>query len=391
MPWKDSTIMDQRYRFILDYQRQEDSLAALCRRYDISRPTAYKWLERHQQGGVEGLQARSHARHTQAGITPSEQEDLILSTRADHPHWGAPKLKAWLEDHHPGLRLPAPSTIGGILKRHGLSVPRKRLRHAALTAPSPLAAADTPNHTWCIDFKGAFHTGDGAHCEPLTLSDGFSRYALCCQVLPSNDTPQVRALLEALFRQYGLPRIIRSDNGPPFASTGLAGLSRLSVWWIRLGIVPERIHPASPQENGRHERMHLTLLQETANPPSANLRAQQRAFDAWRREFNEERPHQALGQIPPARLYQPSPRSFPECLSEVVYPEEWETRSVRGAGQMQWRGHDVLVTRALYGERIGLQGVADGLWRVYFADLPLGWFDERRLRITAKRSGKRQV
>lgn len=391
MPWKDATIMDQRYRFILDYQAGEDSLAELCRRHGISRPTAYKWLERHQAEGAEGLRDRSHAPHTLPWATPSEQEELLLATRADHPHWGPLKLKACLEQRHPGLRLPAPSTIGELLRRHGLCVPRKRLRHAAPAHPSPLAAAQTPNHTWCVDFKGWFLTGDGRRCDPLTITDACSRFILRCQATPKTDGEHVRAIFEACFRQYGLPLLIRSDNGPPFASTGLAGLSRLSVWWIRLGITPERIHPASPQENGRHERMHLTLLQETASPPAANGRAQQRAFDQWRREFNCERPHQALGQIPPARLYQPSPRPYPARLSEVQYPEEWATRSVRGAGQMQWRGRDVLVTRALCGERIGLQGVDDGVWRVYFAAMPLGWFDERRLRITAERPGERRA
>jgi hypothetical protein len=251
--------------------------------------------------------------------------------------------------------------------------------------------ADTPNHTWYIDFKGAFSTGDGSRCEPLTLSDGFSRFLLCCQVMQHGDTAQVRARLEALFRQYGLPLIIRSDNGPPFASTGLAGLSRLAVWWIRLGIVPERIHPGRPQENARHERMHLTMVLDALSPPQDTPRAQQRAFDALRHEFNEERPHQALGQIPPARLYQPSPRPYPERLPEVAYPEDWTVRAVRGAGQMKWGGADVLVMQALAGEHIGLEAVADGMWLVHFADLPLGWFDERRLRITAKRPGVRRV
>jgi transposase InsO family protein len=391
MPWKDQTIMDQRYRFILDYQSQEYSLSELCRSYGISRTTAYKWLQRHQLEGAEGLKDRSHAPHNLSWVTPPEHEALILAARAGHPRWGPLKLKAWLEARHPGECLPAPSTIGEILSRHGLCVPRKRLHHAAATSPSPLAGADTPNHTWCIDFKGEFHTADGERCEPLTVSDGFSRYLLCCQLLPANDTAAVRARLEALFRQYGLPRVMRSDNGPPFASTGLGGLSELSVWWIRLGILPERIHPASPQENGRHERMHLTLLQETASPPAANRRAQQRRFDDWRREFNEERPHQALGMRTPASLYHPSERSFPSRLSAVEYPEEWMTRSVRGSGQIKWGGHDVRVTRALCGELVGLQGVRDGLWRVYFVDMALGWFDERRLRITAKRPGKRQV
>jgi transposase InsO family protein len=382
--------MDERHRFVLDFQRREDSLAELCRRYGVSRTTAYKWLERYELEGAAGLLDRSRAPHTQARITPSEQEELILNARAAHPRWGPKKIKAWLEARHGGLALPAPSTIGAILGRHGLLLARKRPRHATPTS-SPLARPGAPNETWCVDFKGWFLTGDGARCDPLTITDAFSRFLLRCQATAKTDGEHVRAIFAACFREYGLPRRIRSDNGPPFASTGLAGLSRLSVWWIRLGILPERIQPGKPQQNGEHERMHLTLLQEAATPPQANGRAQQRRFDAWRREFNEERPHEALGLAPPAHVYVASVRPFPARLAEVAYPEDWPTRSVRGAGQMQWRGRDVLVTRALAGERIGLQGVADGLWRVYFAALPLGWFDERRLRITEGRPGARRA
>jgi transposase InsO family protein len=386
MPWKDCRIMDERYRFILDYQSQECSLAELCRRYGISRPTAYKWLGRHAQEGVAGLKDRSRAPHTQARASSPEQEALLLACRAAHPHWGPRKLKAYLERRHPGLLLPAPSTIGAILGRHGLLLPRKRVRHAT-ASPGPLAPAGAPNDTWCVDFKGWFLTGDGTRIDPLTMTDAYSRFLLCCQAVAKTDGEHVRAIFEACFRQYGLPRRIRSDNGPPFASTGLAGLSRLAVWWLRLGIVPERIEPGKPQQNGEHERMHLTLLKEAASPPQASGRAQQRAFNAWREEFNQERPHEALGLATPADYYQPSSQPYPARLAAVEYPEDWETRSVRGAGQLQWRGRDVLVTRALCGERVGLEAVEDGLWRVYFMGLALGWLDERRLRITPKRPG----
>ena len=358
MTWKDVTIMDQRYRFILDYQGQENSLAELCRAYGISRPTAYKWLTRYQEAGLEGLRDRSHARPFQAQQTPLEQEEMILAARAAHPHWGAPKLKAWLENKHPGQTLPAPSTIGLILKRHGLTVPRKRLHHAT-PATAPLANALAPNTVWCVDFKGWFYTGDGKRCDPLTISDAFSRFLVRCQAVAKTDGEHVRAIFEAAFRQYGLPQIIRSDNGPPFASTGLGGLSHLAVWWIRLGLRPERIRPGKPQENGRHERMHLTLLREAATPPQANGRTQQLRFDRWRQEFNEERPHQALGQVPPARLYEPSPRPYPSRLREVEYVEDWTVRAVRPNGQMKWGGHEVRITEALTGERIGLEPVAD--------------------------------
>lgn len=253
-----------------------------------------------------------------------------------------------------------------------------------------MAACNGANEVWCADFKGWFRTQDGRPCYPLTITDGHSRFILRCQGLfPKTDFEAVKPLFEATFREYGLPAAMRTDNGPPFATTGLYGLSRLSVWWIRLGIRPDRIRPGKPQENGRHERMHRTLKAETANPPRQNRRAQQKAFDRFRDEFNNERPHEALGQQTPASHYQASPAAFPNRLPErQTYPDQWHTRKVRGGGDMKWGGHDVYITQALTGHHIGLEPIEDGIWKIYFADVPLAIFDEKTLRV--KRLDKRK-
>ncbi len=294
-------------------------MAAVCRRFGVSRKTGYKWLDRYAQQGVAGLADQSKAPKRQAQAFPAEIEREILALRARYPTWGEDKLKARLERTNPDINWPAHSTIGALLKRHGLTHPGKRRRHA--TPSSKLTSAKAPNQVWAIDFKGWFETGDGKRCDPLTISDTASRYLLRCQRVARSDTAHVRPLMEATFREYGLPTRILSDNGPPFASTGLAGLSRLSVWWIRLGIQLQRIDPGHPEQNGRHERMHRTLKAETATPPERNLRAQQRAFDRFRQIYNQERPHESLAMATPASVYQPSWRPYPERLPELEYPD----------------------------------------------------------------------
>jgi hypothetical protein len=264
-----------------------------------------------------------------------------------------------------------------MLKRAGLTVPRKRCRKATPSV-SPLEHAAEANRVWSADFKGWFRCGDGERCDPLTMSDGFSRYLLRCQAVERIDTRSVKAVMEAAFREYGLPGAMRTDNGEPFASVGLAGLSVLSVWWIKLGIRPERIPPGKPQHNGRHERMHRSLKQATAQPPAANLRAQQQAFDRFRREYNEQRPHAALQMKTPGELYVPSGRSYPSRMAEPEYPDDWEVRGVRECGRMRWWSANVFVSKTLAGEPIGLEPVDDGQWRVWFFDYPLGIFDERK-------------
>jgi transposase InsO family protein len=305
----------------------------------------------------------------------------VLALRATHPTWGPRKLVAALAAQAPAEAWPAASTVGDLLRRHGLTVPRRRRAHAP-PRTQPLAHADGPNRVWCADFKGWFRTGDGAKCTPFTLSDAYSRYLLRCQALgDQTDTTLVRPLFEAAFREFGLPAAIRTDNGPPFASTGAGGLSPLSVWWVRLGIVPERIKPGTPAENGRHERLHRTLQAETAAPPAASRRAQQQAFDDFRRLYNEERPHEALGQVPPVRAYQPSPRPFPRGLPALTYPAGWDVRRVRHNGQIRCGRGWVYLSATLAGEAVGLAPTTDGCWDLAFGPVRLGVLDERRGRL----------
>jgi transposase InsO family protein len=295
------------------------------------------------------------------------------------------KLVDALRLRSPDDAWPAPSTAGGLLKARGLIAARRRRAPAAPTG-RPTTGMDTPNAVWTIDFKGEVRTRDATWCYPLTVMDGCSRYLLACQALRSTASGPAQAVLTRVFREYGLPLRIRSDNGVPFAGpTALARLSRLSVWWIRLGIEPERIQPGCPAQNGRHERMHRTLKRGTTRPPAGNQAAQQRRFAVWRREYNEERPHAALAAVTPAMVYVPSTRVFPATLAPVIYPGHLETRHVMSNGCMKWRGRIVSVSSVLAHEDIGLEELADGIWAVYFGPVRLGTFDERSGRI---RSGR---
>ena len=295
--------------------------------------------------------------------------------------WGPKKLKRLLERDEPGRTWPAVSTIGTLLKREGLIVARKkRIRTAPYT--EPLAHANEANRVWCADFKGWFRTADGARIDPLTISDAHSRYLLRCQAVEKTNTDRVQAIFEAAFREYGMPQAIRTDNGAPFASRALAGLSRLAVWWIKLGIVPERIAAGHPEQNGRHERMHRTLKQETAQPPAGNRREQQRTLDRFRQEYNEIRPHEALNMQTPAAVYQPSARTFPTRLPEVDYPSTMLVRSVRPHGQFRWKKQGVFLSEVFWGERVGLLPEDDRYFTVYFAQFPLARFDSHKLLVT---------
>jgi len=307
----------------------------------------------------------------------------LLALKARWPLWGAPKLRQRLLRQVGEERCPAESTISEILRRHGLSRRARTRRGRAVPSQGPLSHCQAINQVWSADLKGWFRTGDGTKCTPLTITDGHSRYLLCCQALSqSSGQLTVKPLFIGTFREYGLPEAMRTDNGAPFASVGLGGLSALSVWWVRLGIKLERIEPGQPQQNGRHERMHRTLKESVAKPPRSTLGAQQRALDDFRREYNQERPHEALGQRPPAAVYRPAGREYPERLPEQRgYPNDWQKRMVRKGGQMKWKGHDVRVTQALWGQEIGLKPTDNGIWAVYFEDLYLGNFVEREGRI----------
>jgi transposase InsO family protein len=372
--------MHERVRFVSDVERDELTVSELCERYGISRKTGYKWLERFEDNGAQGLVERSRRPLHTPNATRRLVVDGLEELRRRHPTWGAGKLLKILGRRHPNWTLPARSTGCELLKRAGLVRQRRRSGKPGHPGP-PLSVMDEPNAVWSADFKGQFKTRDGVYCYPLTVSDGFSRYLLGCQGLRSPCEELARPVFTRLFEEYGLPRIIRTDNGSPFASTALGRLSRLSVWWIRLGIEPELTEPASPAQNGRHERMHKTLKAETARPPAGNLSAQQVRFNRFRREYNEERPHEALGQETPGSAYTKSPRQFPRKLPPVEYPGHYEWRYVSENGGIRWRKSWVNVTTTLAHEWVGLEEVGDGLWDVYFSRLRLGRLDERRMRI----------
>ena len=385
MAWKETCVEEQRFRFIEEERRGELSFAEICRLFAVSRKTGYKWLRRFEQGGREALRDQSRAVHEPANAVIEEVVEAVVGARAAHPTWGPIKLRLRLMREAPEIVWPAVSTIGEILKRHGLTVPRKR-RAQATPSAAPLAHALEPNDVWCTDFKGWFRCRDGSRCDPLTLTDACSRFLLRCQAVAQPDCEHVRPVLEAAFRQYGLPRAIRSDNGSPFATVGIGGLSALSVWWIKLGVRVERIRPGKPQENGRHERMHRTLREDTARPPKANLREQQRAFDLFRQEFDEERPHAALDNKTPAECYRSSSRIYTGRIAEHEYPDGLEVRAISSAGNMRWANRHVFVGHVLGGERIGLEPVADGVWKLWFRDYELGHFDERTAKARSVRT-----
>jgi putative transposase len=381
MPWKANSVMEQKLRFIFEYDLGQWSMTELCERYEIARETGYVWLRRYRETGVAGLLEQRRAAHRHANQTPEDIEQMVIELRQAHMRWGPKKLKRLLERDEPGRTWPAASTIGALLKREGLVVARKkRLRTASYT--EPLAHAQEANRVWCADFKGWFRTADGARIDPLTISDAHSRYLLRCQAVKKTNTDRVQAIFEAAFREYGMPQAIRTDNGAPFASRALAGLSRLAVWWIKLGIVPERIAAGHPEQNGRHERMHRTLKQEAAQPPAANRREQQRTLDRFRQEYNEIRPHEALNMQTPAAVYQPSARTFPTRVLEPDYPSTMLVRSVRPHGQFRWKKQEVFLSEVFWGERVGLLPEDDRWFTVYFAQFPLARFDSHKLLVT---------
>jgi putative transposase len=381
MGWKATSNVEERFRFIQEHQSGDWSVAELCRRYGVSRKTGYKWLERYTEQGVEGLRDQSRAPLHHPNEVLPEVAEAVVELRRQHPLWGPEKLQARLQRDAPEIVWPAPSTIGELLKRKGMTVPPKRHRRVGPSL-NPLHQAEAANQVWCIDFKGWFRCGNGSRCDPLTLTDAYSRFLLKCQAVAGMDARSVRDVMEAAFREFGLPIEILNDNGEPFASQGVGGLSQLSVWWVKLNIRPVRIPPGKPQYNGKHERMHRTLKAATATPPAGNLRLQQQSFDAFRKEYNQERPHEALQMKTPAEFYSASCRPYPSRLAEPEYGNGWEVRRVRECGRFRWWSNSVFLGRALEGEDIGLEPVTDGLWRVWFYAYPLALFDERKSKIT---------
>jgi transposase InsO family protein len=371
--------VDQRLQFLSSYQREEMSVTDLCHEFGISRPTAYRWINRYKEVGPEGLLDLSRRPHSCSHATPDAVVNAILSLRAKYPSWGARKLKARLEKIEPGVGWPAASTFGSILSRAGLTSPTKKKRR---TTPysEPFSEVTAPNQLWCMDFKGYFMTGDGTRCDPFTITDAHSRYLIRCQVVSRMDLSQVRAICEAAMREYGLPARIRTDNGAPFAGTGLLGLSKLSLGWMKMGIVHERIQPGRPQQNGRHERMHRTLKVDTASPPAATLRLQQKRFDRFRHVFNHVRPHEGLNNETPGSLYQPSTKMFPRAVAEYIYPNGFVTRRVNNSGDISWQKDRVFISEVFRFEELGLEEVEEDFYKVFFREVEIGEFDVEALR-----------
>ena len=382
MPWKVTEPMAERAKFVALFDEGLFSMSELCQRFGISRRTGYKWLGRYEQGGLEGLKDQSRKPQSSPRQTCPEVREALLQVRRDHPTWGPKKLLAYLQARRPDLSLPtAASTVGELLKQQGLSQPRKRPARKWRHAGEPALQADAPNQTWCADFKGQFPTQDGKDCYPLTITDAHSRFLLCCQALPSVRQEGAFPIFERVFAEFGLPAAIRTDNGNPFATQAICGLSRLSVWWIKLGIAHQRIEPGQPQQNGRHERMHKTLKRETARPPEKDHPTQQTRFDTWRAQFNHERPHEALQMKAPASVYTASARPLPSQLPDPCYPGHFQVRLVSKSSMFRLHHRPIFISEALVDEYIGLEEVDEGVWSVYFYDVLLGRLSERDYKI----------
>jgi len=373
MPWKECSVMDERLRFVARLLDGE-TMSEVCREFGISRKTGYKIFSRYREYGAEALTDRSRHPVRYANQLPTQIESLIVTLKREKPHWGARKIRELLVRRLAGdIRIPAKSTIHAVLHRHGLVKGLRRPRHRA--TGTPLSPGIAPNELWCADFKGEFKLGNGEYCFPLTVTDHASRYLLLCEALDSTREDLATTAFEQLFLERGLPAAIRSDNGVPFASpNALFNLSKLSVWWLRLGIAIERIRPGRPQQNGRHERMHLTLKQEATRPPGMNSLQQQARFDAFVQEFNNERPHEALAMKMPGETYLPSSRPY-VGLPELTYPLHDRDALVTACGRICMHRKKINISTVLAGQRVGIKEVDDGIWIVSFMQYDLGYID----------------
>ena len=371
--------MDERLRFIARLLDGE-KMAELCREFDISRQTGYKFYARYKDCGVEGLSDRSRRPYRHANRLPFQIEALIVQLRREHPSWGAPKIREKLRRRQLGIHLPAISTVHAVLDRHGLVSRSRRPRHYKAEG-SGLSRPDRPNDLWCADYKGEFQLADRRYCYPLTITDFASRYLLCCEGLETTREAYAFTAFERTFMDYGLPGAIRSDNGVPFASnSAFFGLSKLSVWWLRLGIGIERIRPGNPQQNGRHERMHLTLKKEATKPPGKNFLQQQARFDQFIECYNHERPHQAIGMKYPSELYRPSARPY-TGLPSLEYPLHDRTVTVTQCGRLCFGKRKINLSTVFAGQDVGVREVADHIWLISFMHYDLGFFDHESGRV----------
>jgi putative transposase len=365
--------MDERVKFVARYLNGE-TMSELCREFGIARKTGYKIVERYQESGVMGLTDRSRRPVRYGNQLPMQVEKALLQIKADKPHWGAPKIRERFIRKYPDIKPPAKSTIHALLDRQGLVTPRGRRRYRA--QGTALSEGKSPNDLWCADFKGEFQLGNGRYCYPLTITDYSSRYIIACEGLESTKEPTAFPVFEQAFKEFGIPSAIRTDNGAPFASpNSLFGLSRLSVWWLRLGISIERIRPGNPQQNGRHERMHLTLKKETAKPAQLNFLQQQVRFDEFVEEFNSERPHEALQMKYPGEIYKKSPRIY-SGLPPVEYPMHDRVILITACGRICIKKLKINLSQVFAGQAVGIKEVNDKIWLVTFMDYDLGYFDE---------------
>jgi len=390
MPFWETCRVEERIRMLTEYDTGNWSVSELCRRYGVCRDTFYVWQERRERGEAGWFLERSHAPlHCPQRSDPALAA-AIVSARRRFPHLGPRKLLVVLQRQAPERAWPAASTVGDILKKAGLIAPVKR-RRRALDQRRPVTGVAAANEEWSADFKGWFRTHDHSRIDPLTIADSHSRFLIEVRITPPT-VAGVQPIFAAAFRAHGLPGAIRCDNGAPFGSSGAGGLTRLSAWWLKLGIAPHFIRPASPQENGRHERMHRTLKAQTSRPPAATAAEQQARFDAFRRHYNEERPHEALGQRPPGACYVPSPRHLPDRIADPWYDADHQIRRVRSSGEIMWHGERVFVSEALIGELVGIAEVETGDYVVRFCDLDVGLIDRlgRFRRFAPPRAGLRE-
>jgi transposase InsO family protein len=379
MSWTNNrSVFERRLEFVKLLVDGRFRMTELCEMFGVARSNAYKWRDRYLAEGVEGLRDRSRGPKRYPHKTSDAVVQLLLDEKDKHPSWGPRKLMVVLARDYPDLRLPAPSTGYELLKKHG-RVQSRRRRKKHEHSGKPFVVIDLPSSTWAADFKGEFRLGNGRNCSPLTITDGYSRFLVMCRALSSTKTEPARAAFRTAFREPGMPEAILTDNGSPFASTGLSGLTRLSVWLMRLGVRCLRTQPGCPQQNGQHERMHRTMKAEATRPPKQTMVRQQKEFNRFQEEYNYERPQQALGMDPPVKHYEISPRRFPERLPKVVYPAHFTVRRVSKCGTIRWHSHQVYMSKALQAQFVGLEEVGHGLWDVYFATTMVGRFNERTM------------
>lgn len=390
MPWEETTPMEQKIRFVREHGRRvttnEMSMSALCKEFGISRKTGYKMLVRRDEAGLAGLAGRSRAPHGGESWAEAETILSVLDVRQEFPEWGARKIIAYLHDTDPDIQWPSPSTAHEWIRRAGLVEPHSNKRRFSHPGPPPVIVLDRPNQQWSVDFKGQFRTRDRCYCYPLTVADSFSRFLIGCESLVSTSFELTKAVFIRLFEEFGLPEMILSDNGSPFSSNSVRRLSRLAVWWIRLGILIRLTQPGKPQQNGRHERMHRDLKAQACRHPAANAVEQQEPFDQFVYKYNFLRPHEALDQIPPHRIYTASQRLFPQTLPEIDYPSSHHVRRVRSSGEIKWDGQWFFVSDALIGERVSFEPVGEGCSILRFASVDLGFYSDRDKRLYLDRT-----